>query len=108
HFGGARDDVGCAGIEGDATGGPDRARSNERREAIVDLDAEPRQRQPGVFANGHPCGAGMILFAGERDPVLPDADDGGDDANLEAAAFERLALLDMRLEITDVAPAFAS
>ena len=48
----------------------------------------------------------MILLAGEGDAVLPDADDGGDDADREAAAFERLALLDMRLEISDVPPAF--
>jgi hypothetical protein len=26
-------------------------------------------------------GAGVILLAGERDPVLPDADDRGDDAD---------------------------
>ena len=50
----------------------------------------------------------MILFAGEADPVLPDADDGGDDADLERAAFEHLALLDMRFQISDVASAFVS
>ena len=48
----------------------------------------------------------MILLAGEGDPVLPDADDGGDDADAETVAFERPALLDMRLEIPDMAPAF--
>ena len=48
----------------------------------------------------------MVLLAGECDPVLPDADDGGDDADREAAAFEPLALLDMRLEISDVPPGF--
>ena len=48
----------------------------------------------------------MILLAGKCDPVLPDTDDGGDDADAEAAAFERLALLDMGLEISDVPAAF--
>ena len=99
--------LGAPGSRRDAAGGPDRARSALRRKAIVDLDAEFRQRQPGVLANRHPRGAGVILFAGEADPVLPDADDGGDDADLERAAFEHLALLDMRLQIADVTPAFA-
>ena len=75
-------------------------------ETIVDGDAEPRQRQAGILANAHPRRAGVILLALKSDPVLPDADDGGDDADLETAAFERLALLDMRLEISDMPPAF--
>ena len=74
--------------------------------AFVDSDAEPRQRQAGVLANGHPRGAGVVLFAGEGDAVLPDPDDGGDDADLEAAAFERLALFDMGFEISDVPAGF--
>jgi hypothetical protein len=49
----------------------------------------------------------VILFALKSDPVLPDPDDGGDDANREAAAFERPTLFDMRLEITDMAAAFS-
>jgi hypothetical protein len=38
---------------------------------------------------------------------MPDTDDGGDDADLEAAAFEPLALLDMRLEVSDMPAAFS-
>jgi len=41
--------------------------------------------------------AGVILLAGKADLVLPDPDDGGDDADYETSAYERLALLDMRL-----------
>src|SRR5439155_4163845 len=37
----------------------------------------------------------------------PDTNDGGDDADLETTAFERIALLDMRLEISDMPPAFS-
>ena len=48
----------------------------------------------------------MILLATKGDPVLPDTDDGGDDADRKAAAFERAALLDMRLEVSNVPPAF--
>ena len=48
----------------------------------------------------------MVLLAGKGDAVLPDADDGGDDPDRKAAALERLALLDMRLEISDVPAAF--
>src|SRR5206468_10498928 len=35
-------------------------------------------------------------------PVLPDADDGGHDADGELAVLQRIALLDMRLDISDV------
>jgi hypothetical protein len=49
----------------------------------------------------------VVLFARERDAVLPDPDYGRDDANLETAAFERLALFDMGFEISDMPPAFA-
>ena len=75
------------------------------REAIVDRDAELRQRQAGILAQRHAGGAGMVLLADKIDPVLPDADDGGDDADRKPAAFERLALLDMRLQISDMPPA---
>src|SRR6202007_2271493 len=42
------------------------------------------------------------LFAGEGDAILKDPDDGGDHADLEAFALERLSLFNMGLEITDV------
>ena len=73
---------------------------------VVDGDAEPRQRQAGILANVHPRRAGVILLAAEGDAVLPDTDDGGDDADRKTAAFKRPALLDMRLEISDMPPAF--
>src|SRR5262249_28216865 len=47
----------------------------------------------------------VILLAGEADAVLPDADNGGDDADLEPARLQPLALFDMSLEIADVAAA---
>ncbi len=37
---------------------------------------------------------------------MPDPDDGGDDADCETPAYERLALLDMCLQISDMPPAF--
>src|SRR5665213_86270 len=49
----------------------------------------------------------MILLAAKGDPVLPDADDGGDDTDAVTAAFEYLTLLDMRLEISDMPPGFS-
>src|ERR1044072_8765135 len=98
----ARDNARGAGIERDAAGGPDRARSAQRREAVLDPDAKTRQRHAGILADGHAGGAGVILFAGKTDPVLPDPDDGGDDADRQTAAFQRVALLDMRLQIAEV------
>ena len=47
----------------------------------------------------------MVLLAGECDAILPDADDRGDDTDLEAASLQPVALLDMRLEIADVTSA---
>ena len=107
HFRSARDDARRAGIEGDAAGGPHRARAAGRGEALVDSDAKSGEREAGVPADRHPRGAGVVLFARKRDAVLPDPDDGRDDPNFEAAAFERLALFDMGFEISDMPPAFA-
>src|ERR1700688_4166683 len=101
HFGMARDDAGRAWIERDAARGPHRARSAGSGKPIIDLDAKPRQRQAGVPANGHPRRAGVILLAVKPDPVLPDADDRGDDADRKTGAFEGLALFDMRFQIAD-------
>jgi hypothetical protein len=47
----------------------------------------------------------VILLAGKADPVLPDPDNGSDDADRKTAAFEQLALLDMGFEIADMPPA---
>jgi hypothetical protein len=44
----------------------------------------------------------VILLAGERDPVLPNPDDRGDDADLETGAFEHPTLFDMRFDVSDV------
>src|SRR5258708_4367829 len=57
--------------------------------------AKPRQSHAGILANVHPGRTSVILLAAKGDPVLPDPDDGGDDADPETAAFEALALLDM-------------
>ncbi len=65
-----------------------------------------REREACIPAHGHPRRAGVVLLAGEDDAVLPDADDGGDDADLQRVAFEPLALLDMGFEISDVPAAF--
>ena len=77
-----------------------------KRSSIV--DAKSGERQPSVLADSHPRGAGVVLFAREGDAVLPDPDDGRDNSDSEAAAFERLALFDMGFEISDMPPAFAT
>src|SRR5271169_6187416 len=48
--------------------------------------------------------AGMVLLAGHRDPVVPDADDRLDDTDAQSTRVERVALLDMGFEIPDVMP----
>src|SRR5271170_868533 len=64
---------------------------------------EPHHCDPGIPAPHHARRAGMVLLAGERDPVIPDAYDRLDDADAQSGHVERVALLDMRLEIADVA-----
>src|SRR5215203_1301411 len=104
RLGPARDDARRAGIERDAAAGPDRARSGKPGEAPVDLGEQAHEGEPGVAAARHAGRAGVVLLARRREAVLPDRDDCRDDANLEVAALERVALLDMRLDITRVAP----
>src|SRR5262249_52286548 len=105
HFRRPRDDARRARIERDAACGPYRAGAAQLWKGIVDGDAESGKREPRVLANGHSCGAGMILRAGEGDAVLPDADDRCDDTDLQAATLQRFALLDMSFEVTEVPPA---
>src|SRR5205814_8981036 len=100
HLCTSRDDTRRAGVEGDAAGSPYRAWPAGRGEAIVDINAKSGQRDAGILANAHPGRARVILLTSKCDPELPDTNDGGDDADLETTAFERLALLDMRLEIS--------
>ena len=46
----------------------------------------------------------MVLLAGDRDPVVPVADDRLDNPDLLARSVEHVALLDMSFEIADIAP----
>src|SRR4029453_10634210 len=70
----------------------------------VDLGKQPHERQPGVAAARHAGRAGVVLLARRRKAVLPDRDDRRDDADLEARGLERVALLDMGLDVARVAP----
>src|ERR1700712_197723 len=108
HFRSPRDNARSAGIERDAARGPDGARPAESRESIVDIDAKPGKRHAGVLAGGHAGRTSVILLAGEADPILPYPDDGGDHADGETAGLEHLALLDMRLQITDMPSGFGT
>jgi hypothetical protein len=45
----------------------------------------------------------MVLLAGDRDPVIPDADDALDDADPQSSGFERVALLDVGFEVAEIA-----
>src|ERR1043166_5847557 len=44
-----------------------------------------------------------LFRSGDADAVLPDRDDRGDHADAQAGRLERVALLDVRLEVTGVA-----
>ena len=98
------DDARRARIESDVTCRPNRARPARLWECLVDGDAEPSQRQSRILASVHRRRAGMVLLAGESDIVLPDADDGSDDADLEPRALQPIALLDVGLQIADMTP----
>ena len=61
-------------------------------------DEQPHQRKPRVAPPRHRGGAGVVLLAGRRERILPDRHDRRDDADAQLLAFQRVALLDMRLE----------
>src|SRR5213075_1957442 len=67
-------------------------------DAIHCLD-EFRRRQHGVVTLVHRRRARMILESTDGHFPLLDPDDSFDDADVEAVALERPALLDMQLEI---------
>jgi hypothetical protein len=99
----ARDDALLAGIEFNAPCGPHRARSADFRKAGIDRAEQAHQFQAGVASPGHRGRTGVVLLALDRQAILPNGDDGRDDADLEAQALERIALLDVRLEKSGVA-----
>src|SRR6185295_1335690 len=87
-----------AGVELDPAGGPDRALTTNARKTLVDRRQEPHQLEPRISPARHGGRAGVILLANDRETVLPDRDNGGDDTDFERGTFERVALLDMGFE----------
>src|SRR6185312_6453917 len=103
HLGPAGDDARRVRVDQDAPDRPDGARAGYFGETVVDARGEPHQRGGGVPAAVHLGRAGVVLLAGDRDPVVPVADDRLNDANAPAGRLQRAALLDMRLEIPHIA-----
>ena len=81
---------------------PHRLRASVPRHDLGERRTEGERGGPGIVPHVHRRGAGMIGLAAKREPERLDADDGADDADLPAGMFEPRALLDMRLEISDV------
>ncbi|CAB3960078.1 hypothetical protein LMG6001_05838 [Achromobacter insolitus] len=65
--------------------------------AVGGVDDAGRAHQ-GVAADVHGCGAGMVGLPLHRDLHAADADDVGDHADGQAAAFQHRALFDMQLD----------
>src|SRR5436190_2699750 len=103
HLGAAGDDAGRVRVEQHAADRPDRARSGDRGEAVLDMRRQPDHRDAGILAARHLRRAGVVLLASDRDPVIPVADDRLDNADLEPGRVEPIALLDMGFEIADIA-----
>src|SRR5205085_7240113 len=82
---------------------PDSARPSDFGEAVVDARAQPHHRGARIATPSHLRRAGMVLLAGDRDPVVPVADDRFDDADLQPGRVEPIALLDMGFEVAEVA-----
>src|SRR5439155_11141374 len=103
HLGAARDDARGIRVEQHAAERPYRARPGDLGEAVVDARGESHHRSAGIATARHLRRAGVVLLAGDRDPVVPIADDRLDDADLEPGRVEPIALLDMRFEIAHIA-----
>src|SRR5690606_20928988 len=76
--------------------------SGNFRQPALDLAAQAGERHAGVLADGHACRAGVVRYAFECHPVLPYPDDARDDAQVQIARFQNVALLDVGLDIGDV------
>src|SRR5579862_2390106 len=103
HLGAPRHDARGVRVDQDASDRPYRPRARDLGEAVVEAAGQTHQRGGGVLAAMHLGGAGVVLLAADGDPVVPAADDPLDDADALAGPFERAALLDMGLEIADIA-----
>ena len=103
HLGAAGDDRRRVRLEQHAADRPHRARAGDLGKPVVDARRQPHHRHPGILAPDHARRAGMVLLADQRDPEIPDADDRLDDADAQPGRVERVALLDMRFEIADIA-----
>jgi hypothetical protein len=82
---------------------PHRARAGDFGKPVMNACREPHHCDPSIPAPHHARRAGMVLFADQRDPVIPNADDRLDDADPQSGRVERVPLLDMRFEIADIA-----
>src|SRR5271165_1467047 len=103
HLGSARDHRRRIRLEQHATDRPYRARAGNFGKPVVNARREAHHRNPGIAAPYHAGRAGMVLLTDQRHPVIPDADNRLDDADAQSARVERVALLDMRLEIAEIA-----
>src|SRR5262249_8138547 len=99
----AGDDALLAWCKRDASGGPHRVRATDLRKAPIDCAQVIHQLAPGVAPARHGGGSRVVLLADDREFVLPDRDDGGDDADPQSCALQKIALLDMRLQKAGVA-----
>lgn len=103
HFRMIWDDAHLAGRKPNIAHRPDGALRRQLPESFVDRVGKGNQRRARVPANGHAGGARMIADAGKPHAVLMDADDAGDDAEVEAARLQIVALLDVGFQISEIA-----
>src|SRR5204862_5757791 len=103
HLGAARHDARRVRVEQHPPDRPYGARPGDRGKAVVNMAGEAHHRGSGIAAPAHLGRAGVVLLAGDRDPIVPDADDPLDNAYPQPGGFERVALLDMGFEVAQIA-----
>ena len=77
-------------------------RPGSRRHRVAHRDRQVRRREHRVLPLGDRRRAGVVGEAGDHRLVAIDRDDAFDDADRDAGALERAALLDVQLEIAVV------
>src|SRR4051794_34983829 len=98
----AGDNARCSGVKGDTANGPHGFWPGDGLKSVPQRRGEIDQGNPGIFAVGHWCGAGVVLLSTKEDLATSDAYNGGDHAEFILFRLQVWSLLDMPFKIANI------